>query len=608
MAITNVAAYKFTELTDLAGRRRRLRRECQQLDLRGTILLADEGVNLFVAGPEAAIRQLIVTLEADPEIGPLCVKMSETGYQPFNRMLVKVKKEIIAFGVEGISPARHTSAKIAPRELKQWLDEGRELTLLDTRNDYEIGLGTFEGATTLGIDHFRDFPQAVEQLPQDLQGRPLVMFCTGGIRCEKAGPLMERLGFEHVFQLDGGILNYFEQVGGQHYRGDCFVFDQRVAVDAALRETDAAQCYACQAILSPEDQSSPYYVKPDSCPYCYKPTEAAMQESIARRHKQIEVAVNPLPGSIAYDHYRPIHVAGEFDGWELSRFLPAAVQSVDRVRWMQEIEQGRILLRGTSVRLSQRVAAGEKYEHLHTNVTEPEVNAEIQILYEDSDLVVVNKPAPLPMHEGGRYNRNTLKSILETVYAPERLRHAHRLDANTTGVVLFSRTRRIAKRLQAQFEATESGTRAEKTYLARVAGHPVDDRFVCEAAIAKNSSPSGVRLLNAQGAAARTEFEVLRRLDDRSSLVIARPITGRTNQIRLHLWSLGIPVVGDPSYFQDGQTSRRQALTPGEPPMCLHAWRIEIAHPSSGERVEYEAPLPTWAEESVPESLLGITD
>jgi len=595
MVTVNVAAYKFVELTDLAGRRQRLRRLCQELDLRGTILLAEEGINLFVAGAADAVKGLIETINADPEIGQLTTKLSETDYQPFNRMLVKVKKEIIAFGVEGISPARHTSQKIVPSELKQWLDEGREVTLLDTRNEYEVELGTFAGATRLGIDHFREFPRAVEQLPTDLQGRPLVMFCTGGIRCEKAGPLMEKLGFKHVFQLDGGILNYFEQVGGEHYQGDCFVFDQRVAVDAALRETDAAQCYACQAILSPEDQDSPYYVKPDSCPHCYQSTEAAMQESIANRHRQIQAATTPLPGSLPYDNYRPVHVASQYEGWDLVSFLAATAVGVGRDRWAAEVSQSNLFFEGEVVNATRRVTAGEKYEHLQKDLTEPDVNPNIEILYEDTEMVVVNKPAPLPMHPGGRYNRNTLKSIMQSVYAPEQLRHAHRLDANTTGVVLFSRTRRIAKRLQTQFALEGDHQRVNKTYLVRIAGHPAEGHFECDAAIAKDASPAGARLLTPAGRASRTEFETVRLLDDGTALVIARPITGRTNQIRLHLWSLGMPVVGDPSYLADGQVSKRQALEPGEPPMCLHAWRIAVTHPGSAERVEFEAPLPEWA-------------
>jgi len=184
-------------------------------------------------------------------------------------MLVKIKREIIAFGIAGIDPARKPTAKLPPATLKQWLDEGRPVTLLDTRNNYEVRMGTFRGATPAGIDHFREFPEAVQRLSPRLKEQPVVMFCTGGIRCEKAGPFLEREGFKNVFQLDGGILNYFEQCGGAHYEGECFVFDQRVGVDAALRETDSALCFNCQMPLTVEEQRHPHYVYEKSCPHCF---------------------------------------------------------------------------------------------------------------------------------------------------------------------------------------------------------------------------------------------------------------------------------------------------------------------------------------------------
>ncbi|MGC4004008.1 MAG: rhodanese-like domain-containing protein [Pirellulales bacterium] len=154
-------------------------------------------------------------------------------------------------------------------ELKTWLDEGRTVTLLDTRNEYEVKLGTFESATTLGIDRFRDFPRAVEALPEELKERPIVMFCTGGIRCEKAGPFMERQGFRNILQLDGGILKYFEECGGSHYRGECFVFDQRVGVDPGLAETDSSQCFRCQTPLTSVEREDSRYVAGVSCPSCF---------------------------------------------------------------------------------------------------------------------------------------------------------------------------------------------------------------------------------------------------------------------------------------------------------------------------------------------------
>src|SRR5271170_924153 len=177
--IVNIAAYKFVSLPDLHSLRTRLLALCRSWELKGTILLSAEGINLFVAGAAEKIDLLLAELRGISGLEDLQLKVSETEHQPFTRMLVRVKKEIIAFGVEGINPAQKTSPKLAACELKQWLDEGRPVTLLDTRNDYEVKLGTFRGARTLGIDHFREFPAATKQLPAALKDEPVVMFCTG---------------------------------------------------------------------------------------------------------------------------------------------------------------------------------------------------------------------------------------------------------------------------------------------------------------------------------------------------------------------------------------------------------------------------------------------
>lgn len=246
-SFTNIAAYKFTPLQDLESLRDVLRRRCVAAELKGTILLSPEGINLFVAGRPENVKAWLDELRGIPGFEDLRVKASGSAEQPFGRMLVKIKKEIIAFGVDGIDPSRRPSPKLNARTLKSWLDEGRRITLLDTRNDYEVRFGTFRGAVPAGIDHFRDFPTAVARLPAALKAEPIVLFCTGGIRCEKAGPFMERAGFQEVYQLDGGILQYFEDCGGAHYTGECFVFDERVCVDAALRETKGAA-----AVSSPD--------------------------------------------------------------------------------------------------------------------------------------------------------------------------------------------------------------------------------------------------------------------------------------------------------------------------------------------------------------------
>lgn len=272
--ILNISAYKFCRLQDLPRLREGLKNVCLETGLKGSILLSPEGINLFIAGEVEAVEKLLVTLRSIPELEDLKEKRSQSSGQPFNRLLVKIKQEIIAFGVEGINPASHTSPRIAPMELKRWLDEGREFTLLDTRNTYEVKLGTFTGAKTLPIRHFRRFPEAVRQLPVDLKQMPVVSFCTGGIRCEKAAPLLEQEGFREVYQLEGGILKYFEECGGAHWQGECFVFDKRVGVDPMLQETGSQLCFACQEPLTAEELKDPRYKYEVSCPYCYKESDA----------------------------------------------------------------------------------------------------------------------------------------------------------------------------------------------------------------------------------------------------------------------------------------------------------------------------------------------
>lgn len=266
--IVNIAAYKFLFLDDLPRRHAELLPVCQRLSLKGTILLSPEGINLFLAGNRGAIDDFLSILRSDPALADLEVKESYSDYQPFGRMLVKIKREIIAFGVEGIDPREQTSRRVSALTLRQWLDEGRPVTLLDVRNDMEVGVGTFRNAVAIGVDDFRDFPRAASALPPEMKEQVVVTFCTGGIRCEKAGPELENQGFNDVYQLDGGILKYFEECGGAHFEGECFVFDQRVALDPDLCETETTQCYACQAIITPDERSQPEYVAGVSCPRC----------------------------------------------------------------------------------------------------------------------------------------------------------------------------------------------------------------------------------------------------------------------------------------------------------------------------------------------------
>ena len=266
--VINLSCYKFAPLEGLEELRAKLQEVAKAQGLKGTILLAPEGINFFLAGTRSQLAAMLDVIRAVPGLAEIAPKESPSSEQPFKRMLVKIKKEIIAFGVEGVDPARRPSAKISAKQLKQWLDEGRPVTLLDTRNDYEIRMGTFKGAVVPRIWNFRDFPAAVARLPAELKTQPVVMFCTGGIRCEKAGPFMAMQGYTDVLQLDGGILKYFEEVGGAHYDGECFVFDERVGVGPDLLETGSVICFNCQMPLTVEDQKRPDYVYEKTCLHC----------------------------------------------------------------------------------------------------------------------------------------------------------------------------------------------------------------------------------------------------------------------------------------------------------------------------------------------------
>ena len=266
--ITNIAGYRFVTLPDRDTLHPVLQSVCDDLGLKGTVLLAPEGINFFLAGPQSSIDGFVTYLEKDPRFESIPLKVSYTDYQPFNRMNVRRKKEIISVGLDHIQPEFFTGDEIDPVEFKAMLDDGTFVHVLDTRNDYELRVGTFENALDLDIRSFRAFPEAIQSLPSTMKDEPIVMFCTGGIRCEKASAIMIEAGFTNVKQLKGGILGYFEAVGGDHWNGDCFVFDQRVAVNSALQETEVVVCFACRQPLSLEEQSSPQYVVGESCPYC----------------------------------------------------------------------------------------------------------------------------------------------------------------------------------------------------------------------------------------------------------------------------------------------------------------------------------------------------
>ena len=317
------------------------------------------------------------------------------------------------------------------------------------------------------------------------------------------------------------------------------------------------------------------------------------ESNVARRHEAIRRAVTPLPGSQPRDHFRPLNIPGHCDGLTLLTALGRMVGNMPETDWQAEFNQGRIVnLEQQAAAATQFVRAGQRYQHLFPAVTEPEVNGAVEILHEDEALIVVNKPAPLPMHAGGRFYLNTLQHILNAAYHPQTPRPAHRLDANTTGLVLLTRTRIFAGRLQAQFAQGQ----VEKTYLVRTQGQLPADEYHCDAPISTGPGEGCSRTVDpANGRPARTEFRRLRRLADGTNLLEARPLTGRTNQIRVHLWQLGLPVCGDAIYLPGRQLGRTQTLAVGDPPLCLHAARVKFLHPASGEQVEFSAPSPSWA-------------
>ena len=239
--ILNLAAYRFVALDDLAGLRQRLLNQAETLGLKGSVLLAPEGINLCLAGPPAGLEAWLEALRTDLRFAGLEVKRSGSDAQPFMRLKVKIKREIIRLDQPAVQPAAGRAPALAATTLARWItqgkdDAGRPLKLLDTRNGFEVDAGSFEGAVNWRLQKFSDFPAALRAHQAELAGHTVVSYCTGGIRCEKAALVMQALGLEHSFQLDGGILKYFEDTAGlaPGWRGRCFVFDGRTGLDTAL--------------------------------------------------------------------------------------------------------------------------------------------------------------------------------------------------------------------------------------------------------------------------------------------------------------------------------------------------------------------------------------
>lgn len=271
----NIAAYKFITFDDTAEKRPQFLAKCTELALKGTILLTPEGINLFLAGTRTNIDNFLAWVRADVRFTDLEVKESFSDDQPFKYMLVKLKREIITMKHPLIKPEEGRAPSVTPTTLKRWLDqghddEGKPVVMMETRNAFEVDVGTFDNTLDYRIEKFSEFPDVVAQHKDELADKTVVTFCTGGIRCEKAAIHMKNVGYDSVYQLDGGILKYFEEVGGAHYTGDCFVFDHRTALNPRLEPSLATTCPSCNATVTPREQLAPEFVEGNACPHCAK--------------------------------------------------------------------------------------------------------------------------------------------------------------------------------------------------------------------------------------------------------------------------------------------------------------------------------------------------
>ncbi len=280
----NISAYKFVTIQDGESLRTMYQQRCAEQQLKGTILISPEGINLFLAGLRSQIDSFVALLHSDPRFTDIAPKESFSAKQPFTKMLVKLKREIITMNMPLIKPEEGRAPAVPAKTLQRWLDQGHDdhgkpVIMMDTRNAFEVDVGTFDQTLDYRIEKFSEFPAVVAAHKDELQGKTVVTFCTGGIRCEKAAIHMQNVGYDSVYQLEGGILKYFEEVGGAHYTGDCFVFDYRTAVNPQLQETATEQCFACRAVVTPREQLSPYYIPGKSCPHCKKAEATSHSET-----------------------------------------------------------------------------------------------------------------------------------------------------------------------------------------------------------------------------------------------------------------------------------------------------------------------------------------
>lgn len=289
--IVVAALYKFVSLPDFHELREPLLDHCLAQNIRGTLLLAEEGINGTVAGSREAIDSLLAYLKADPRLADLSHKESFDSSQPFYRMKVKLKKEIVTMGIDGIDPNEVVGTYVKPKDWNALISDP-DVVLIDTRNDYEVEIGTFKGAVDPKTESFRQFPEYVRQNYNPAKHKKVAMFCTGGIRCEKASAFMKREGFEEVYHLEGGILKYLEEVDQSDslWQGECFVFDNRVSVKQGLEPGEYALCHGCRWPITDADRQSDKYEEGVSCPACHDTLTDEQRQRFRDRQKQIELA------------------------------------------------------------------------------------------------------------------------------------------------------------------------------------------------------------------------------------------------------------------------------------------------------------------------------
>ncbi|MDG1858503.1 MAG: rhodanese-related sulfurtransferase, partial [Emcibacteraceae bacterium] len=287
------ALYKFVTLPDYQSLQEPLLKACDDNDVKGTLLLASEGINGTVAGTEVGIRRLLEYLHSLSEFSDLKHKESWADEMPFLRMKVRLKKEIVTMGVPGTDPQKIVGSYVKPEDWNDLISDP-DVVLVDTRNDYEVEIGTFKGAIDPKTTNFRDFPAWVKRNHNVLNKPKVAMFCTGGIRCEKSTAYMKEQGYEDVYHLDGGILKYLEEVPKEEsmWEGECFVFDNRVSIKHGLEEGTYDQCYGCRWPITEDDKTSNKYIKGVCCPRCFDSTPEDKKVRSAERQKQIDLAHN----------------------------------------------------------------------------------------------------------------------------------------------------------------------------------------------------------------------------------------------------------------------------------------------------------------------------